>query len=228
MKEPFDLHRRSPRVRYRRRGRWRVDRATLRTAILGGILLGMVAPLGWTRLGGGGDAPAGRRAGDGWSGDKGWMKAAGPRVAVPEAPSPEPAEVGSAAADAATAGERAVVRSFGSCFRGGGTNCVVDGDTFWIDGQKVRIADIDTPETHPPRCAEEARLGEAATERLRVLLNAGPVTLVTEGRDTDRYGRMLRVVERDGVSLGQVLVSEGLARPWEGRRRPWCGVEGLG
>ena len=113
-------------------------------------------------------------------------------------------------------------RSFGLCVTGGGTNCVVDGDTFWIDGDKVRMADIDAPETHPPRCAEEKRLGEAATARLRALLNAGPVTLVPADRDTDRYGRKLRIVERDGRSLGAVLVSEGLAREWGGRREPWC------
>ena len=123
------------------------------------------------------------------------------------------------APDAGVAGP---VRSFGQCHTGGGTNCVVDGDTFWIDGDKVRVADIDAPETHPSRCAEEARLGNAATDRLQALLNAGPVTLVSIDRDTDRYGRKLRVVERDGVSLGGMLVSEGLARPWEGRRRPWC------
>lgn len=114
-------------------------------------------------------------------------------------------------------------RSFGLCVTGGGTNCVVDGDTFWIDGEKVRIADIDTPETHPPRCAYESRLGDRATFRLQALLNAGPIALEVEGRDTDRYGRKLRVVTRAGRSLGAQLVDEGLARPWEGRRRPWCG-----
>lgn len=119
----------------------------------------------------------------------------------------------------AVAGERA---RFGSCHSGGGTNCVVDGDTFWMHGEKIRIANIDAPETHPPRCAEEKRLGEAATARLRALLNAGPVTLAIEGRDTDRYGRKLRVVMRDGESLGDMLVAEGLARPWGGRRTPWC------
>ncbi|MDE0879657.1 MAG: thermonuclease family protein, partial [Sphingomonas bacterium] len=91
---------------------------------------------------------------------------------------------------------RGFVRSFGQCHSGGGVNCVVDGDPFWIDGEKIRIADIDAPETHPPRCAEEARLGNAAKDRLQALLNAGPVTLVTIDRDTDRYGRKLRVVER--------------------------------
>ena len=53
-----------------------------------------------------------------------------------------------------------VQASFSYCSIGGGTNCVVDGDTFWIGGEKVRIAGIDAPETHPPRCDDEARLGE--------------------------------------------------------------------
>ena len=113
-------------------------------------------------------------------------------------------------------------RRFGFCHSGGGTNCVVDGDTFWIDGERIRIADIDAPETHPPRCPEEARLGDAATQRLQALLNQGPLTLESADRDTDRYGRKLRVVTRGGRSLGDQLVAEGLARQWTGRRQPWC------
>lgn len=112
---------------------------------------------------------------------------------------------------------------FGACHRGGGVNCVVDGDTFWMDGTKIRIADIDTPETHPARCAAEARLGTAATTRLQALLNQGRFELRSINRDTDRYGRKLRIVERNGQSLGGVLVSEGFARPYAGKRREgWC------
>lgn len=100
---------------------------------------------------------------------------------------------------------------------------MVDGDTLWLDGAKIRVADIDTPETHPPRCAREAELGRRATERLQALLNAGPFSVEEAGdRDTDRYGRQLRVLTRKGDSLGDQLVREGLARPWEGKRRPWC------
>ena len=55
------------------------------------------------------------------------------------------------------------------------------------------------------------------------LLDAGPFELVPVDRDEDRYGRKLRIVTRDGRSLGGQLVAEGLARPWEGRRRGWCG-----
>jgi micrococcal nuclease len=111
---------------------------------------------------------------------------------------------------------------FVMCHSSGGTNCVVDGDTFWFQGQKIRLADIDTPETHPPRCAEEARLGAAATARLQDLLNAGPFTLEAIDRDTDAYGRALRTVTRGGESLGGVLVDEGLARWYGGGRQPWC------
>jgi endonuclease YncB( thermonuclease family) len=111
---------------------------------------------------------------------------------------------------------------FGFCHTGGGRNCVVDGDTFWFEGEKYRIADIDTPETHPPRCAEEAALGRAATERLQRWLNEGAFSLENVDRDADRYGRKLRIVTRGGASVGDALVGEGLARRWEGRRRPWC------
>ena len=116
----------------------------------------------------------------------------------------------------------ALRRSFGFCHTGGGIDCVVDGDTFWIDGEKIRIADIDAPETHPPRCPREAELGDAATRRLQALLNAGPVTLAVADRDTDRYGRKLRVVMRGSRSIGAMLVDEGLARRWTGHREPWC------
>jgi len=114
--------------------------------------------------------------------------------------------------------------TFSLCHTGGGVNCVVDGDTIWLNATKIRVADIDAPETHPPRCTVEANLGTRATQRLQELVNAGPfvVQRAPDGRDEDRYGRKLRVLVRDGQSLGAVLVNEGLARTWTGRREPWC------
>jgi len=112
---------------------------------------------------------------------------------------------------------------FTFCHRGGGNNCVVDGDTFRMGGAKIRIADIDTPETHPARCAREAELGAAATRRLHALLNSGRVALEIAGRDTDRYGRQLRLVSVDGLGVGETLVAEGLARRYAGgAREGWC------
>jgi endonuclease YncB( thermonuclease family) len=102
------------------------------------------------------------------------------------------------------------------------TDCVVDGDTFWYRGEKIRLADINTPETSRPACRREADLGAAATARLRALLNQGPFTLAAGTRDRDRYGRLLRTVTRGGESLGAALVREGLAETWMGRRGTWC------
>ena len=103
------------------------------------------------------------------------------------------------------------------------TNCVVDGDTIKYAGLKIRLEDIDTPETYEYKCEAELTLGKRATNRMLELINAGPFELVNRsGRDEDRYGRKLRTVERGGRSLGDVLVTEGLARRWDGRRHGWC------
>jgi endonuclease YncB( thermonuclease family) len=57
---------------------------------------------------------------------------------------------------------------------------------------------------------------------MRQLLNAGPFEVELYARDEDQYGRKLQVITRDGRSLGQILVAEGLARNWDGARHPWC------
>lgn len=121
-------------------------------------------------------------------------------------------------------------RTYPVCSSGMRRNCVVDGDTFYFGSEKIRLADIDAPETHPPHCALEADLGDRATLRLAELLSAGGIELVRFDRDTDRYGRKLRVVVRSGRSIGDTLVAEGLARTWTGRREPWCPAapDGLG
>jgi endonuclease YncB( thermonuclease family) len=113
---------------------------------------------------------------------------------------------------------------FALCGDGVWRACVVDGDTIRYDGATIRLADINAPETRGAKCASERRLGRRAALRLRALLNAGPFELVTAGqRDIDAYGRKLRILRRGGRSLGDTLVAEGLARPWSGRRRSWCG-----
>lgn len=112
--------------------------------------------------------------------------------------------------------------AFSICGASRRMDCVVDGDTFWFQGEKIRIADIDTPELSPPRCEAERIKGEAAKARLLALLNAGTFSLSAGFRDEDKYGRKLRTVTRAGNSLGAVLVEEGLARSWDGARHGWC------
>lgn len=125
--------------------------------------------------------------------------------------------------DTATAAQPVAFKPYSLCSGSVRTHCVVDGDTIWHNGIKIRIADIDTPEVGEPKCASEAALGAKATRRLLQLVNAGPFEMRSwEGRDEDKYGRKLRVFVRGGRSLGDILVSEGLARTWTGRRQPWC------
>ena len=110
------------------------------------------------------------------------------------------------------------------CGRGGGENCVIDGDTFRYNGEKIRIVGIDTPETHPSRCPLEEELGPRAAVRLQELLNEGSFELrPLAGRDTDQYGRYLRYVIRNGNSIGDTLIAEGLARSYHGgAKESWC------
>ena len=121
--------------------------------------------------------------------------------------------------EVAGAGDRITFRY---CSIGGGFNCVVDGDTIWLEGHKIRIADIDAPETHDYRCAFEKKLGDRATRRLHELLESGPITLQPVGRERDVYGRELRIVMVNGTSVGDTLVREGLARYYGKGRRSWC------
>lgn len=108
------------------------------------------------------------------------------------------------------------------CGSGARYTCVVDGDTFWLNGEKIRIADIDTPEISSPRCPAELDRGNLAKQRLASLLNAGPFALEAADRAQDRYGRSLYTVTRSGESIGSALVGEGLA-VWYGNGRPdWC------
>lgn len=105
------------------------------------------------------------------------------------------------------------------CAPGPRDNCVVDGDTFWHAGEKIRIADIDAPELNG-RCSGEIQRAILAQERLLALLNSGPFEIHRRGKD--RYGRTLAIVANARGSLGDQLVREGLARTWSGQREPWC------
>lgn len=101
-------------------------------------------------------------------------------------------------------------------------NCVVDGDTFWLNGEKIRISNIDAPEVEA-RCDRERRLARNATLQLAALLRNRPVRLDRVG--TDRFGRTLAQVSTDEGNVGDALVARELAVYWHGRREPaetWC------
>jgi endonuclease YncB( thermonuclease family) len=102
---------------------------------------------------------------------------------------------------------------------------VTDGDTFRLEsGERIRIANIDAPETHAgqAKCRAELALGLAATKRARALLDHQTVTFTRVGRS---YNRTVARVTFDGHDLGQTLVAMGVAKPWPHHKpKPdWCG-----
>jgi micrococcal nuclease len=103
---------------------------------------------------------------------------------------------------------------------------VTDGDSVRIDGRPHRLANIDAPELQHAQCDAERRLAMVAKRRLAELLASGTVEIVVgdpvTGRTFDKYNRILATITVDGHDVGQTLIEEGLARPWEGKRRSWC------
>ncbi len=91
-----------------------------------------------------------------------------------------------------------------------------DGDTLTLDGHRIRLAGIDTPEMMQvcKRDGADWRCGVAARSRLAELLRAGPVTCRTQG--TDKYDRWLARCETAAGDLGERMVREGLAVAYGG------------
>jgi endonuclease YncB( thermonuclease family) len=115
-------------------------------------------------------------------------------------------------------------QAFQVCRGASQPDCVIDGDTIRHGGAKIRLADLNAPEVSRAQCATELELGERTMHRLVELMNAGPFTVTkVGGRDEDGYGRKLRIIARDGRSVSDTLIAEGLARPWTGARQNWCG-----
>ena len=115
---------------------------------------------------------------------------------------------------------------------------VIDGDTIRANGRTVRLVGFDTPEIGlHARCESERALAAKATFRLRQLVSAGglDLTLVpcscrrgTEGTPRCNYGRACGVLTAARKDVGDILISEGLARRYVcGRtscphRETWC------
>lgn len=108
-------------------------------------------------------------------------------------------------ATAGLQGERAVVSK------------VVDGDTLeLVSGKTVRFIGIDTPETVDPR-RPVGCFGKEASNETKGLLSGKEVILQKDVSDTDKYGRLLRLIflplpNGQILFVNDYLVREGFAR----------------
>lgn len=106
---------------------------------------------------------------------------------------------------------------------------VIDGDTIHdlANGLRYRLANIDAPETGDnAKCHKERERGERAKMVARGLVADAQCVEARPTFRIDQYGRRIAFVLIDGVDLGEMLVERGLARPWRGTRRRWCGPRG--
>ena len=97
-----------------------------------------------------------------------------------------------------------------------GTARAADGDTLTLDGHRIRLVGMDTPELAQicKRDGTDWRCGVAARSRLTEVLRAGPITCRTQG--TDKYDRWLARCENQEGDLGARMVREGLAVAYGG------------
>jgi endonuclease YncB( thermonuclease family) len=89
---------------------------------------------------------------------------------------------------------------------------IVDGDTLHLDGHKIRLLGIDTPEMKQ-YCHDRDDVaypcGERARDRLADMIgSADGVDCMIAGRD--RYKRLLGQCFAGGVDLQEALIAEGL------------------
>lgn len=89
----------------------------------------------------------------------------------------------------------------------------VDGDTIDVDGDRVRLIGVDTPETHYPGLGVECYGRTAAAETARLLPVGTKVRLGYDVERHDRYGRTLAYVYRasDGLFVNAYLAEHGYA-----------------
>lgn len=108
------------------------------------------------------------------------------------------------------------------CGSGANENCVVDGEIFWLNGEQIRIANIDAPQLEG-RCLSETARAREARATLQQLLDNQPIELRGKGRDA--FGRVLAEVRIPDGDVGRKMVRFNVAATWKGREEPvetWC------
>ncbi len=98
-------------------------------------------------------------------------------------------------------------------------NCVVDGDTIWLNGEKIRFSTFNTPEV-AGKCKREIELADQATRKLSAILSSNRFIVQRQG--LDRYERRLAVVRVAGRDVADLMIAAGLAHEWQGFRQSWC------
>jgi micrococcal nuclease len=108
---------------------------------------------------------------------------------------------------------------FGQCYNAQGPNCVVDGGTIYVGGERIEIAGMEAPGIVDAKCEAEHDRGVDAATQLALLLNSGAVSIGAPFRD--QAGRTVRKVEVKGRDVALKMISLDLAHE-AGSGLTWC------
>jgi endonuclease YncB( thermonuclease family) len=96
-----------------------------------------------------------------------------------------------------------------------GRASVIDGDTLEIHSERIRILDVDAPESRQ-KCkalsGSEWKCGQRAANKLAEWI--GQLTVTCETTRNDQYGRWLARCDVAGVSVANWLAGHGWAVPY--------------
>lgn len=110
-----------------------------------------------------------------------------------------------------------IIDSFQACDDPAGNGCTLSADRYSWHGRTYRIADIRAPSLEKPRCPQEADLAQKGRMALLGLMNGGAFDA-----HPAPSGGSDRILLRDGVSLGTILVLKGYAKPAGNDAIDWC------
>lgn len=110
-------------------------------------------------------------------------------------------------------------KRFNQCYNATGPNCVLDGNTIYIQRERVQIAGLESPRIQGAECAAERAKGVSAAVALADLLNRGKVTANPAFRDAQ--GREVRKVAVNGEDVAATMIDAGVARK-PGETADWC------
>ena len=110
-----------------------------------------------------------------------------------------------------------IIDSFSACDESGGNGCTLSADRYSWHGRTYRVADIRAPSLDNPRCPQEAELARNGRTAMLALMNGGAF----DARPAPSGGSE-RILIRDGVSLGSILILKGYARPPGEDQIDWC------
>lgn len=123
------------------------------------------------------------------------------------------------AASTPSHGGMAISATFNPCGKDKASACVLSGRDFSYADKHYHLADVRVPDGQFPACDAELQLAGRAEKTFMSILNGGSFDMLPDPTDSDPNARILM---RDGVSFGQIMIAKGVAQPWAPQPYNWC------